>query len=82
MRCFILLLLTGCASPYLDIGAGYRDESGDYLFDESCALGYYAVGLEFEHKVTLEYQHTSCFTKKPEIVTRDIIIKKRFGGRR
>ncbi len=71
-------LLSGC-SPYAELGAGYNLDSGSYLFDERCAIGYVAAGLE-RGKWSVEAQHTSCLTEKPEIVTNQVIVKRRFGG--
>lgn len=75
----IFLVLSGC-SPFLEVGAGYNFESGDYGFDERCVLGYYGAGLEGD-VWSLGYQHTSCFDERPELVTNQVILKRKFGGK-
>ncbi len=75
---FLVALLSGC-TPYAEIGAGYNMEAGPYLFHEECAIGYVAAGLE-RGPWAIEAQHTSCLYDKPEIVTNQVILKRRFGG--
>ena len=74
----ICFLLSGCsATPYITVGAGYNAKSGWDDFDEECAVGLIATGMEYKGW-ELEYSHTSCFYEKPEIVTNQYIIKRKF----
>lgn len=77
----LALFLTGCGQTFVKVGAGANLESGNYGFDERCALGLYAVGVD-QGPWTLEYEHTSCFDARPELVTNQIrLTRKVYFGR-
>lgn len=77
--CLIVLVLAGCA-PYAELGAGYRfDSHMNTEWDEDCSIGYAAAGLE-RGPWSIAYQHTSCLTERPEIITDHVIVKRKFGG--
>lgn len=78
MLAAIIVVLAGCA-PYAEVGAGYNFDSGRYGWREQCEIGYLAVGLE-RGDWAVEAQHTSCLWQKPEIVTNQILVKRKFGG--
>ena len=78
--------------PYYELGIGHTLDSGDYTarigapkdqsihyidLEERCAAGMIALGLEFEHDLSLELNHLSCFNHTPEIAVNSIMFKKR-----
>lgn len=75
---FVALFLAGCGTPYLKVGAGQNLESGPYGFDERCILGLYGAGVE-SAKWAIEYEHTSCFDARPELVTNQIRVVRKFS---
>lgn len=91
------LALAGCSStPYAEIGIGYTlNEMSDwYLSTErewTCDnpdTFHGEVGLEFDNQWTLGYHHqsqVSCggpFNSNPELYQDEIILRKKFGGKR
>ncbi len=80
----LLLFLSGCSTdpliPYAKVGVGHNLESGEYGYDERCALGLYGAGFR-QGSWSVEYEHTSCIDQKPELVTNQIRLIKTFEGR-
>jgi len=73
----LMIALTGCSStPFLELGAGYDFNRGNYAFfephptvtgalqrtpfDLDCGIGYAAVGGDWENGMTWRYIHQSC----------------------
>jgi len=83
-------------SPYMKIGMAYNvdDQSDWYLRsdrDWECSNkeNFHAeIGLEFDHQITVGYHHQShltCggpFNNHPELYQDEIIIEKKWGGRK
>ena len=92
----VLLLLAGCGtSPYLEVGVGYQiDDNTDYWLQRdrswTCdgALAHAELGLEFERQWRIGYHHQShwgCggpFNDDPEVYQDEIILTKKFGGKK
>lgn len=80
----VLLMAQGCA-PYMEVGAGYAFDNGDYYdIENEGAIGIIAVGSEFRTGPFsyCEYRHRSLLNKKPEVATDDVVCMRRlyFGG--
>lgn len=89
-----VLLLGGCATPYLEVGIGLSiDDNSDWYLhtdrDWTCDSPYTAHfegGFEWDNNVKLGYHHQShwsCggpFNDKPELYQDEIILTKKFGG--
>lgn len=94
----LLLLLSGCASldphPYLEVGVGYMiDERSDWFLQSyrswTCDKETFHVelGAEFARQWKLGWHHQShisCGTwnDRPELYQEEIILTKKFGGRK
>ena len=87
------MLLSGCApvTPFIDVGAGYTIESGEYWgdpytpLDETGLTGRWSAGVEFIDRWYLPswcaVDHNSQFSRKPEIslYRYECIKRLRFG---
>jgi len=93
----LMSMITGCGtSPYFQAGLGYQlDGMTDYMLrtdrDWTCDdnwTGNFEAGLEFDNQWTAGYRHISyvtCggpFNSKPEVYMDEIIISKKWGGKR
>lgn len=94
----LILVVSGCAhvDPYAEIGIGYQiDHMSDWYLrtdrDWTCSNGdtfHAELGLEFDHDWRVGYHHQShisCggpFNSHPEVYQDEIILTKKFGGRK
>jgi len=96
LLCLLLAGCGSTPSPYFDIGMSYNlDEFSDWYlrsdreWECSNKENFHAeIGLEFDHQWTIGYHHQShltCggpFNNHPELYQDEIMIMKRFGGRK
>jgi len=85
-------MLAGCVGtpePYLELGAGYQANKGNFYlldpfvqYDLDCAQFFGAIGAEWEDGWSLEYSHLSCID--PGLPTEqrmdNIMLLKKWGG--
>ena len=94
----LMTTLSGCGTngPYVEIGIGYQiDEMTDWWLrterPDTCDnndVFHIEAGYEFENQWTVGYthqSHVSCggpFNDKPEMYRDEIIVTKKWGGRK
>ena len=82
MRLILLLMLSGCVTPYVEGGLGYSGYAGWNDFDETGCVAKYGAGIEFVEERWYSpsecgWYHRSMCGAKPEIVTNDYACMKR-----
>lgn len=82
-RILPILLLSGCATPYVYVGAGLGTTDNPGF--ESGAVGHYGAGLDLNTckppwECSIEYRHRSMINQHPEAIINDVTaeIKRSF----
>ena len=84
MRWALLLILSGCATPYAEVGVGYKIHSNTYGSNPTAHI---EVGLEWDKGVSCGISHWSHYQDGPPFNNRyesfkdELVCKKRWGGK-